>query len=297
RSLESIPETPQTRIRRQRSEHYSIKHIRWLDGGRLRSTPILTQNANGPCPLLALVNALILSTPDNESTALFSTLETRETISLGLLLDAVFDELMSGRRNSAGNLPDVSELYAFLLALHTGMNVNPRFVPPPLIQAGTFEQTQEMKLYATFGIPLIHGWLPAPHEAVFKAFDRSAPTYDAAQTLPFAEPELEHKLNTEGLNGQEQQLYQDIQTIKDFLSAWPTQLTDHGRDVLSNILQPGEVAILFRNDHFSTIYREPLGGALMTLVTDAGYASHDEIVWESLVDVNGAASELFSGDF
>lgn len=35
----------------------------------------------------------------------------------------------------------------------------------------------------------------------------------------------------------------------------------------------------------------------MTLVTDMGYATHDEIVWESLVDVNGAAAEMFSGDF
>ena len=57
---------------------------------------------------------------------------------------------------------------------------------------------KEMKLYATFGIPLIHGWLPAPHEEAFRAFNRSAQSFDAAQTLPFAEPELEHKLNTEG---------------------------------------------------------------------------------------------------
>ena len=35
----------------------------------------------------------------------------------------------------------------------------------------------------------------------------------------------------------------------------------------------------------------------MTLVTDAGYSSHAEIVWESLIDVKGAANELFSGDF
>lgn len=35
----------------------------------------------------------------------------------------------------------------------------------------------------------------------------------------------------------------------------------------------------------------------MTLVTDTGYTSHEEIVWESLVDVNGAAAEMFSGDF
>ena len=60
---------------------------------------------------------------------------------------------------------------------------------------------------------------------------------------------------------------------------------------------PGQFAILFRNDHFSTIYKEPTHGALMTLVTDTGYSTHDEIVWESLVDVTGAASEMFSGDF
>lgn len=35
----------------------------------------------------------------------------------------------------------------------------------------------------------------------------------------------------------------------------------------------------------------------MTLVTDTGYSSHAEIIWESLVDVSGAASEMFSGDF
>ena len=66
---------------------------------------------------------------------------------------------------------------------------------------------------------------------------------------------------------------------------------------MSRTLKPGQIAILFRNDHFSTVYKEPNFGGLMTLVTDAGYGSHDEIVWESLVDVNGAASELFSGDF
>ncbi|KAG9704775.1 hypothetical protein KCU59_g22740, partial [Aureobasidium melanogenum] len=53
----------------------------------------------------------------------------------------------------------------------------------------------------------------------------------------------------------------------------------------------------FRNDHFSTLYKHPRSGTLMNLVTDAGYSSHDEIVWESLVDVSGAAGSFFSGDF
>ncbi|EME81748.1 uncharacterized protein MYCFIDRAFT_175326 [Pseudocercospora fijiensis CIRAD86] len=320
-SQESAPESPNTRDRRQRSEHYQIKHVNWLDNGKLRQAPVITQNLNGPCPLLALVNALVLSTPPDLDTALIEALRTREQVSLGLLLDAVFDELMSGRRGeTAHQLPDVSELYSFLLALHTGMNVNPRFVTPvqaprgsfdghpaamnsvhPIERAqnkpGCFEETREMRLYSTFNIPLIHGWTAPRGTPAYDAFERSAPTFEDAQNIQFAEAELEDKLRAEGLSFQEQQTLEDIQTIKSFLQNWPTQLTDHGLETISQSLLPGQTAILFRNDHFSTLYKEPKHGALMTLVTDAGYSSHAEIVWESLVDVNGAASEYFSGDF
>ncbi|EGP85521.1 uncharacterized protein MYCGRDRAFT_46275, partial [Zymoseptoria tritici IPO323] len=291
-------EPPAVRNERQRNEHYQIKHINWLDTssdgqGGYRKSPVLTQTANGPCPLLALVNALVLSTPRDLETALITTLRSREQVSLGLLLDAVFDELTSDRRgDTAQALPDVSDLYAFLLALHTGMNVNPRFS-----KAGSFEETREMRLYSTFGIPLIHGWTAPKDTPVFLAFQRSAPTFEDAQNIQFMEAELEDKLRQEGLSFQEQQTLEDIATIKSFLQTWPTQLTDHGLEMIAGCLKPGQIAILFRNDHFSTIYKEPQHGALMTLVTDAGYSSHEEIVWESLVDVSGAACEMFSGDF
>ena len=297
-----VPETPNTIAGRQRSEHYSIKHINWLDGQthQLRQSPILTQNANGPCPLLALVNALVLTTPQTLETALVETLRTREQISLGLLLDAVFDELMSGRRMSeAGELPDVGELYTFLLALHTGMNVNPRLT----LQsgsgaiAGTFEQTKEMQLYSAFSIPLIHGWIAPADTPAGMAMQRNAPTFEEAQNIQFLESELEDKKGAEGLSREEDQVLQDIRTVNQFLSTWPTQLTDFGLEEISKGMKAGQTAILFRNDHFSTLYKEPRHGALMTLVTDAGYGGHDEVVWESLVDVAGSASEMFSGDF
>ena len=323
RSTDQVPETPGTALKRQRNEHYQIKHINWMDASsqNLRHSSILTQNANGPCPLLALVNALVLSTPSNLDTALVETLRTREQVSLGLLLDAVFDELTSGRRGDpAHELPDVSELYSFLLALHTGMNVNPRFVTPietprgsldgrppdfssihPMHRGqskpGAFEETREMRMYSTFNVPLIHGWTAPVETPAYEAFVRSAQTFEDAQNIQFAESELEDKLRAEGLTPQEQQTLQDIQTIKAFLNTWPTQLTDFGLETISRALKPGQIAILFRNDHFSTIYKEPKHGALMTLVTDTGYSSHAEIIWESLVDVSGAASEMFSGDF
>ena len=306
----SGPESPDTEMNRQRKEHYQIKHIRWFDYNKsgIRTSPILTQNLNGPCPLLALVNALILSTPAAMDTALIETLRTRETISLGLLLDAVFDELMSGRRGDAAQaLPDVGDLYKFLLALHTGLNVNPMFVPEKRTssgnnsltnRAGSFEDTSDMKFYRTFDIPLMHGWLPESGSEAYIAFDRVAKSYETSQYIQFQEEELDAKLQTgDALTPDEQQMFSDIHVIKEFLNRWPTQLTDHGLKVMRDSLHDGQFAILFRNDHFSTLTKDPRTGKLLTLVTDQGYSSHEEIVWESLTDVNGQGSQHFSGDF
>ncbi|KAM3452305.1 hypothetical protein MY3296_004596 [Beauveria thailandica] len=306
------------------AETYQIKNIRWNDpayNNNSRVSPILVQNQNGPCPLVALVNALSLTTPaDTSESTLLQVLCSRERISLNLLLDAVLDELMSPRRTSSEDaLPDMGELYEFLQSLHTGMNVNPRFIPTPevveaykrsslthldpmerdTLMPGTFENSLEMKLYATFSIPLIHGWLPAKSDPVYDAFERQAASYEDAQNVFFREEELEAKLmdSQSGLSGQEQQLYQDIMAIKIFMIESATQLTPWGIEVISKAMRPGTFAILFRNDHFSTLYCHPVTMKLLTLVTDAGYNNHDEVVWESLEDVNGEISSLYSGDF
>ena len=309
----------QTIAAKQRNQTYQIRVVNWFDtssSGKTRLSPIMVQNANGPCPLLALVNALTLSTPADLSTALVETLRVREQITLGLLLDAVIDELMSGRRGH--NLPDVSELYTFLINLHTGMNVNPSFVSTEEMETGGlvdavimespsnasdfrkpggFENTKEMKLYSTFGIPLIHGWITPRNHPTFASLKRSARTYEEAQNLMFREEELEDKLQRDGLNEDEQLMLADILSIKHFLSSSATQLTQYGLETMTRDLGPGAIAILFRNDHFGTLYKHPYSGQLFTLVTDMGYAGHAEVVWESLTDVSGEGCEFFAGDF
>ncbi|KAM0330947.1 hypothetical protein ACHAQA_003904 [Verticillium albo-atrum] len=322
RPTEPVPPRHSPRPVDGKAETYQIKNINWHDhtaAKNPRTSPILVQNENGPCPLVALVNALTLTTPaELTDTALVQVLRSREQISLGLLLDAVFDELMSSRRTDEdGSLPDVGELYEFLKGLHTGMNVNPRFVPDPkVVQAfkrtslthlhptersdmmpGTFEDTIEMSLYAAFSIPLIHGWLPEGDDPVCESFARQAASYEDTQNILFREEELERKLEGDGLTEDEQQLYQDIFSIKAFLETSATQLTPWGLEVITKAMKPGMVAILFRNDHFSTLYRHPQTLQLLGLVTDAGYATHAEVVWESLADVNGLNGEFLSGDF
>ncbi|EHY54527.1 hypothetical protein HRR83_004351 [Exophiala dermatitidis] len=307
------------RMVEQRNETYQIKHFNWFDhqSRRLRRSAMLTQNKNGPCPLLALVNALILGATDASQAALDEALRSREQVSLGLIIETLMDELLSrGERAMGQTLPDVDELNEFLMRLRTGMNANPRFVPsssppPNLMDAddsdpqepasrpkhGTFEATPDMKLYAAFSVPLIHGWLPEPGSDAARAFVRSAPTYEDAQALLFGEEELEYKLSTQGLSEAEQNMWADINSIKNFLRTYPTQLTPTGLEAVQDSIRGGSFAIMFRNDHFSTIYKHPENGQIFTLITDAGYADRDEIIWESLVDISGKNNEFFSGDF
>ena len=308
------------RLNKQRSETYQIKHFNWLDtqSRTLRRSSMLTQNKNGPCPLLALVNAIILSAPTDSQSALGKALASREQISLGLIIESLMDELTSDGRSDAVELPDVDELNRFLLTLHTGLNANPKFASPApqvnLMDArnsmlnlsssgfdndslGEFEATSDIRLYGAFEIPLLHGWLPPKSHPASIAFSRSAHTYEDAQTIQFGEEELESRLSTNGLSPAEQQLLQDIVTIKDFFKAYPTQLTPYGLQLIHDKLASGSFAILFRNDHFSTIFKHPDSGQIFTLVTDAGYSTHDEVIWESLVDVSGQGNDLYSGDF
>lgn len=310
------------RMVEQRNETYQIKHFNWFDhqSRKLRRSAMLTQNKNGPCPLLALVNALILGANDASQAALDDALRSREQVTLGLIIETLMDELLSRGEDAVGrSLPDVDELNEFLMRLRTGMNANPQFVPtssqpPNLMDAddsglqlpgyeatggrqGTFEATTDMKLYASFSVPLVHGWLPEPGSDAAKAFARSAPTYEDAQALLFGEEELEYKLSNQGLSPQEQNMWEDINSIKDFLTTYPTQLTPTGLEAVRDSISPGSFAIMFRNDHFSTIYKHPESAQIFTLITDAGYADRDEIIWESLVDISGKHNEFFSGDF
>ncbi|KAK2813921.1 hypothetical protein FQN50_000322 [Emmonsiellopsis sp. PD_5] len=283
------------------SETYDIRQINWTDGTtKLRQSPVLIQNENGPCPLLALVNGLIMRAKVDSQSPITKALQSRERISLGLLMQALFDELTS-YIDGGDQLPDVEALSSFLIMLHTGMNVNPELVLTnyPWNTPGTFCETNDTRLYSSFKLPLVHGWLASPSSPAHAALLRVAHNHDDIQLLHFRKEELEDKvIRGESLTPDEEKLMEDIDTIQHFVNVEnPTQLSHFGLQHLEKTLEPGSISILFRNDHFSTLFKHPFSNQLFTLVTDAGYAGHAEIVWENLVDVNGSNSEFFSGDF
>lgn len=131
---ENLPPLPSRKLspaeaarqKEQRAETYSIRQINWTNReGNLLQSPILVQNKNGPCPLLALINALVLRADSNAEPPIVRALKTREQISLGLLIEALFEELTTCL-GPEEEFPDIEALTQFLTMLHTGMNVNPR---------------------------------------------------------------------------------------------------------------------------------------------------------------------------
>ncbi|KAL4914647.1 hypothetical protein BDW62DRAFT_138130 [Aspergillus aurantiobrunneus] len=284
----------------KRAETYSIRHISWKDTtGTLRESPMLIQNKNGPCPLLALVNALILrAAGQGTPPPIVRALRTREQISLGLLIEALFDELTT-RLGPDEELPDIEALSRFLTMLHTGMNVNPRLTLESNGVSGTFLQTEDIKFYGTFGVPLVHGWIANPSADATAALERIGQYHEDIQLLPFRKQELEDRVfQGDTLTTEEERIMADIQAIQHFTDIEnATQLSSFGLEQLTRALQPGSFSILFRNDHFSTVYKHPQLHQLFTLVTDAGYSNHAEVVWESLVDVNGSNTGFYAGDF
>lgn len=73
---------------------------------------------------------------------------------------------------------------------------------------------------------------------------------------------------------------------REFLETTSHQLSHAGLIQLIEVLDPHQLAVLFRNNHFSVLYKHPSQG-LFLLVTDQGYLWEGDVVWESLLAVDG----------
>jgi len=81
--------------------------------------------------------------------------------------------------------------------------------------------------------------------------------------------------------------------LDEFLSSTSSQLTQYGIEQLQNTMKEGDLAVLFRNNHFSTICKRE--GRVYSLVTDIGYEKEGDVVWE-LLSVDGN-TQFFSSEF
>ena len=128
---------------------------------------ILLQNENGPCPLLAAANALLLSgtisLPPHSIRANVATIDNV----VNMLADhALKSKTSISSGSSKAEVPPrdvesehhIHELLHLFPSLQYGMDVNPKFHAGPT----GVEYTQNLSAFDLMGVELVHGWLVDP---------------------------------------------------------------------------------------------------------------------------------------
>ncbi|ROT71609.1 hypothetical protein C7M84_010060 [Penaeus vannamei] len=148
-----------------------------------------------------------------------------------------------------------------------------------------FEFTGELCVFDLLGIMLYHGWVVDPSSEVAPVITDLS--YNQLTNNIFAWRE-------EAVKNNNNDLLVKAMLCEEFMANSGSQLTIHGLFELGSALQREEIAVLFRNNHFSTIYKR--GDQLYQLLTDQGFL-HENMVWETLNDVDATFSEFVNGNF
>ncbi|QLQ77898.1 hypothetical protein HG537_0A01450 [Torulaspora globosa] len=244
---------------------------------------ILLQNRNGPCALLALANVLLIA-PQHaaEAQELIYLVSRNESVALQDLVQVLAN---IGIQNQHGADTDVSQLLQLLPQLHTGLNINPKF-------NGSFEDGVEMSIFRLYNVAIVHGWIiDSDNDPVVYGHVSKYSYEDAQKVLVEAYEVQRNNLLVENAD----QVLEDASYIRSFFARSATQLTEYGLRHLQEVLVEKSFAVLFRNDHFSTIYKN--NGQLFTLVTDLGFKDRADVVWQALKSVNGSQDTFYTGAF
>nr|XP_048319866.1 ubiquitin carboxyl-terminal hydrolase MINDY-1 isoform X6 [Ziziphus jujuba var. spinosa] len=125
-----------------------------------RTTPIVLQNDNGPCPLLAICNVLLLRNNLNLSPDIS---EVSQEKLLSLVADRLIDSNSNINNKDEGYVENqqqnIADAIDLLPRLATGIDVNIKFR-----RIDDFEFTRECAIFDLLDIPLYHGWIVDPQD-------------------------------------------------------------------------------------------------------------------------------------
>ncbi|KAL4613368.1 protein FAM63B isoform X2 [Arapaima gigas] len=252
---------------KERAAGQSIYHIKWIRW-KEENTAIITQNENGPCPLLAIMNVLLLAWKVVKMPPMM------EIITAEQLMEYLGDYILEAKPKEISEVQrlnyeqNMSDAMAVLHKLQTGLDVNVKFTG-----VRVFEYTPECIVFDLLDIPLYHGWLVDPQMGdIVKAVANCSYNQLVEKIISCKQSE-NSELAGEGF------------VAEQFLNNTATQLTYHGLCELTSSVQEGELCVFFRNNHFSTMTK--FKGQLYLLVTDQGFLTEENVVWESLHNVDG----------
>lgn len=291
---------------------FQVKLIHWSDYEH--ESPILLQDINGPCPLIALVNTLILkyeikyrnyqinsdfTNPDkkeeDDQLRIFESIGNLKkylmnnvdgSASMDKLLSQLGDVLLVF--NDIDDIDDkegesLDKLLESLPLLHTGLTVNPNLV------TGDFPSNELASiLFKKFHLTFKHGWiLDQVNDEKFDGnYGKLVDILNDLQTFD----KIQDYLLSEDSNKY---------LVEKWLELNKTQLTKNGLKKLNLNLNTDNFIIFFRNNHFVTLYKRS-DNDFYILVTDAIFnnkSSNKKIVWQSLISVSGIDDLFFTGDF
>ncbi|KAI8061662.1 hypothetical protein BC940DRAFT_310085 [Gongronella butleri] len=340
-------EQPQAPVQ-QPAQEYLVKTMQWLDPElkTVRAVRIITQNENGPCPLICICNILFIR-GDIEIRPF-----DRPSVTFDYLMELLGDYLLthapdakapsSGQdqpqqqhattasspteiedvdakdnppaNNTTTDTRDVPTRQATAEYLLTYRhNLDSALTLLPRLQSGLdvnvqfgsirdFEPTSELALFDLFDVDIVHGWIVDPQDQeTHRVVVKQCKSYNGVVECVVRGNEISDDSGSLD-SSQEKREANDI-AIHDglvastFLQDTATQLTYYGIELLTDSLRNGNLCVLFRNNHFSTLYKHPESDRLYILVTDSGLVREENIIWETLGDIDQGTSEFVDSYF
>ncbi|CUG88029.1 Hypothetical protein, putative [Bodo saltans] len=234
-----------------------------------RHLTVLLQNENGPCPLLAVANALALKgaivIPAPSSSQPLIPVVTVED-----LIKEYFSHQRALRPDDENAQYVIDSAVRQLPELAKGLVVNPKFD-----RIDHFEPTEELSTFDASRIRLVHGLTLDPQESELR--DEIGQNSYNVMLVKTTDPS-------------------SVPKFFEWMEQFPTQLSYHGLIDLTHHVREDEIAVLFRNNHFAVVTK--VHGVLYTLVTDVGVVqAKPSAPWESLVDLTGESSVFRDSHF
>ncbi|OQR85499.1 FAM63B-like [Achlya hypogyna] len=297
---QSSPRTsPRSSPRTKPDVVYWVKATKFLQ----RDVLYICQNVNGPCPLLAICNVLLLRGHLSIDAYLHPTHGGQGYIYARDVIALVQQRIMETNAHfSEAEKATVQEVVDLIPSLDVGLDVNVQFHA-----VDAFEYTSALAIFDLLAIRLVHGWVVDPQDIEtasvlqHKSYNHLIETVidhhsvgddtTAAATTMVKERSLSMDLALEKV----EQVKRDGPVIERFLADSASQLTYAGLVLLHEEgIKERELAVFFRNNHFSSIFK--INGALYLLATDAGYYDEPSVIWERLDEIDGD-SEYFTSAF